>query len=326
MFPADDDHFENLKLSHVHKVILGLVPDDLAKVLNISGTHVEVNAKDSNGMTPLMWAARRGDRNAVSILLEKGADLHVCDRFRQCALLNAARSRSLACSKILIKAGARMTQRDNQGFNVLHYAAIYCDDAELVQFYIDAGAEVNGRDDRNDPPILNAVVRDYLHTVRTLIENGSNCDYADESGDNLLHQAIWSHAKKVLGFLLECGAPRTCYNLARRSALHYAALYGDIETLEVLVSAVIEGLDPDAVDIRGKTPLQLAQEREVKPECFVDKLQELLSGIRTRNATQHASEEGTASAGVREMMSEYAAIKDPFIQARESQHCLRLHA
>ena len=307
-------------------MVLGLVPDDLTKVLDASSGPAKIDAKDVNGTTPLMWAARRGDRNAVSILLDKGADLHVRNRFRQCALLNAARSRSLACIKLLIKAGARMTHTDNQGFNALHYAAIYSDDAEIVQYLIDTGAEVNGRDYQNIMPIVYAVGRNKYHTVRTLIDNGSDLDYADEVGDDVLHYTLGTRAKNVLSILLERGAPRVCHNSAKQSILHYAALYSDIETLELLVSAGLEGLDPDALDHKGKKPLQLAQEREDKAQGFADKLQELLSGIRTRNTTLNSSEESAARVGIREMTREHGATEDPFVQAQESQHRLRLHA
>ena len=285
MFPINDDYLEERQFSDLHKIILNIIPNDLRKALILNGAHVDINAGDSNGMTPLMWAARRGDSGAVKALIENHADLDVCNQFLQSALLNAVRASSLACVKLLLKAGAKTAQKDRLQFGVLHYTVICCNSGELVRYLIAAGAEVNERDCYGATPLFRTTDSDYVSAARALLDNGASLQAFDIEGDSILHQAFSLRAKKVLRLLLKRGAPRTSRNLAGQSILHYAALYADLDCLEILRSANLKGMDPDAEDLKGSTPLQLAHKRGRKPEGFIEKLQELFAEIRARNAS-----------------------------------------
>jgi ankyrin repeat protein len=43
--------------------------------------NVEVDLRDDNGFTPLLWAARRNHPDIVRILLDKGSDPSVKDKY-----------------------------------------------------------------------------------------------------------------------------------------------------------------------------------------------------------------------------------------------------
>ena len=184
---------------------------------------------------------------------------------------------------LLLEAGANPTHKDGIQYSILHYAAMHCNSGQLVRCLIAAGAEVNGRDCYGGTPLFHAASYKNVYTARALLDNGASLEIYDSTVHSILNQALFDRAKKVLRLLLKRGAPRTSRNLAGQSILHAAALYTDLECLEVLRSANLTGMDPDAKDLKESTPLQLAQKRERIPEGFIQKLQELLAEICARN-------------------------------------------
>ena len=89
----------------------------------------DLEATDGYGLTPLHYAARRGDTKMVSLLVEAGVDVDAKARFYRggqfegTALHLAARQRANACVKVLLAAGASPHLRDFHGrtpFDVGH--------------------------------------------------------------------------------------------------------------------------------------------------------------------------------------------------------------
>jgi ankyrin repeat protein len=75
---ANEETYNSLDLTSLHRIILGITSVDLAQQLELSVS--EINTPDAGGRTPLMWAVRRGDIKSIQILLEWGADVEKADR------------------------------------------------------------------------------------------------------------------------------------------------------------------------------------------------------------------------------------------------------
>ena len=286
LFPFEDDHLEQQQFSQLHRIILGFDSSDLTQELTSGNAITEVNVGDISGTTPLMWAARRGDANAVQTLLEYHANPNLCNDVLQSPLIHAVRSSSLPCLDLLLEAGADPTHVDSRQFNALYYAVMHHADLKLVHRLIAAGTEVNRQGCQGVTPVHYTILEDQDQLARVLLDNGAHVDSVDGEGDSILHQTIFYQAKKVLRLLLDRGACRTSHNLWGRSILHYAALYSDLETLEILRSANFEGVEPDAIDLEGKTPFRLAQERAETPKNYLETIEKLFNEIRTRNEMQ----------------------------------------
>ena len=67
----------------------------------------EVNAKDNDGKTALMLAAREGPLASVQALLAKGADISATNRWGETALTYAHQGRQSAIVRLLRKHGAK---------------------------------------------------------------------------------------------------------------------------------------------------------------------------------------------------------------------------
>ena len=293
LFPADEDDLERQKFSRLHKIVLGIEKTDLALALTIDSAILDINATDIDGKTPLMWAASRRDSEAVKALIINGADPNICNRYSQSALMRAVKSNSLACVELLLQAGASIVHKDFQQFSIMHYAAVFSNDVQLVRCLRSVGAEIEERECRGLTPIFYTALNNHYRAARALSEYGANLDVADRNGDSFLHQSLFFSAKNVLRLLLDHGASLTPRNAAGRSILHYAALYGDLETLQILLSTDLGGLDPDVLDLDGSPPIQLALKRENISERFIEKLQELFNEIRAKNTKQSTTETGS---------------------------------
>ena len=80
----------------------------------------EVNHRESDGRTALMYAAENGDTQAVNALLRSGASVNLADNEGETALMKAAAS---SCTeetvRALLSAGADLNARDHKGRNAL---------------------------------------------------------------------------------------------------------------------------------------------------------------------------------------------------------------
>ena len=283
LFPASDDYLEERQLSKLHKIVLGITSHDLSAELAISDA--DIDRSDSEGHTPLTWAAWRGDSKAVDIFLQVGADPNICTSIGTSALMYAVRS-SLSCVKLLLEAGADPCLKDTEGYNALHCAAEHQDSKELIERLIAVGVNIHERNIFGSTPLAQAALANNVISALALLDFGADIDSKDNESDTPLHQSIRIHSDGVMQLFLNRGANYSLLNSSGSSILHLGAKSGGLRTLEILQAACLKGIDPDLADCQGKTPLQLARERAPKEEGFIQNIQILLSEIRTQNASQ----------------------------------------
>lgn len=110
------------------------------------------------------------------------------------------------------------------------------------------------------PPSLHeAVAKGDADMVRALIEAGANVNAKDDYGYTPLHRAAGRSRVYIAGMLIEAGADVNASDIFGMTPLHEAAINGDAgDVASVLIEA---GADVNAKDDYGKTPLHMAAER-----------------------------------------------------------------
>ena len=282
LFPGDTDLIEDRGFSKLHKAILNLECVDLKQQI---GTYTSIlNSIDANGYTAIMWAARRGDFDALEVLVKARAHINSQDKRTVSALQLAAKHSDLQSVKLLLEAGANSNHVDAEGYTALHSAVQHKDDLGItVECLVKAGMNPNVTDRYGASPLHTAALHNNVEVARTLLTCGTNINMLDDDGDSALLQSVFNNSDEVTQLLLSHEADYTSWWSTGSSILHLAALSGGMKTLDILLKAELQDVDPDATSHQNQTVLQIALARKSKPEGFVERLQELLLDIRTRH-------------------------------------------
>ena len=104
-----------------------------------------MNAEDEDGSTPLIYAACSDtcSEACVQILLDKGADVNVCNTYGDTALLWAI-MKNEACALLLIKSGVNVNHVKTGYDETLVMKAATEGKTKCLKVLMRAGANVNG--------------------------------------------------------------------------------------------------------------------------------------------------------------------------------------
>ena len=248
LFPGTD-YLQERRFTQLHKLIIELEQGDLNQCILASDS---LNSRDLDGWTPLHWAARRGNSEAVSLLLAHGADAFlITDNDKRSALHLAAMSNSVLCLRLLLnhRVGNRILDINAKDiYNVTPLkVAIETRSAAAVSYLIKAGVDLNepcgliGR-----VPVLSAV-SEGSHQCATL--------------------------------LLRAGADYCRKSSMGNTVLHLAAHEGDVKMLSLLAKAHMVNLDPDERNDVGDTPRDVLERRQDPPDGIVEAFDRLLRSV-----------------------------------------------
>lgn len=177
----------------------------------------------------LITAAARGDVEAVTYLLEQGADVHTADENGVTPLIAAAYRNHIEVAQLLIAAGADVNIQDDtkQSAYLITTADGYL---ELLQMTLAAGADVHSLDSYNGTGLIRAADRGHVEIIAELLKTDIDIDHINRLGWTALLEAI----------ILGDGGPR------------------HTEVVRLLVEA---GADITQIDGNGVTPLEHARSR-----------------------------------------------------------------
>ncbi len=122
---------------------------------------------------------------------------------------------------------------------------------EAVKQHLDAGSEVNAKNDYGVTPLHYAAIG-HKKIVELLIANGADVNVKHNWGRTPLHYAAFYGHKEIAELLIAEGADVNAKNDRRWTPLHGAAVEGHKEIAELLIA---EGADVNAKTNDGKTPL-----------------------------------------------------------------------
>ncbi|TPX38471.1 hypothetical protein SeLEV6574_g07773 [Synchytrium endobioticum] len=132
---------------------------DLASVARLLSRRRDVNAKDSNGLTALHYAARTGSVDVIDALILAGASVNnTSSELDSTPLHKACAGGHVGATKLLLKYRADPLARDHDGRTPLHVVASGPNSVsrtELVDLLMTAAPEAfNARDKNGSAPSL----------------------------------------------------------------------------------------------------------------------------------------------------------------------------
>ena len=188
------------------------------------------------------------------------------------ALLNAILDKNDAGVHQLILDGVDVNQvwgvdvrkRRAMSYNTpLHAACGVCVNGDIASLLIDANVNVDIRDDVQMTPLHVAARHQNVDILRLLIHKGAEIDAVDVDGDTPLTHSIWIRCNypwlyddcEAIQFLIDANADVKINPRNEGTPLHDAAHFKQMELMDLLLN---KGVVIDALDVRGRTPLNRA--------------------------------------------------------------------
>ncbi|KAI5643130.1 ankyrin repeats (3 copies) domain-containing protein [Phthorimaea operculella] len=223
----------------------------------------QVDVRDADGRTPLLWAASAGSAAAVLALHQAGAKVDDADRDGLTALhCAAARGHTEALETLVGLCGARVDVADSHGCTPLHYAAAL-GHADATAALLQHGSDSHRQDRRGRSPAHTAAAKGQIETIRILGARGANLWLRNSKGDLPLHEAVSSGRRELVKWLLD-GRPSqvNATNHEGRTPLHIAAATDNADLCRLLLDRGAE-VNPVARSSKNEpiTPLDCATVR-----------------------------------------------------------------
>jgi ankyrin repeat protein len=216
----------------------------------------DVNARDPDQGTPLLYASKFGHLDIVRLLIEHGAEVNSRDQDQGTPLLYASKFGHFDTFLLLIKHGADVNSRDqDQGTPLLYASKI--GRLRIVHLLIDRGAEVNSRDLDLGTLLLYALKTGRLDIVRLLIEHGADVNSRDRDRWTPLHYASQFGYIGVAKLLMNHGASVNVWNVEGQTPIHVSTAKGHLEIVKLLLE---RGASPRIMDRHYRIPYEIASQ------------------------------------------------------------------
>jgi ankyrin repeat protein len=202
---------------------------NLVQVLLDAGWDVNAGERD----IPLKEALRHGHEQVANLLIEKGS------RLEDGLLHQVAEKGLISTARLVISKGADVNALDRQKRPVLEAAREGPKDAYegFVKFLIDNGANVDVKDSRGMPVLLQASEDGYEGVSKLFLEAGASLTKKRTDGTTVVHSAAKKGHTEVIRLLVEKGAHLDTRDNNMNTALNFAAAGGHTEVIRVLLKA-----------------------------------------------------------------------------------------
>jgi ankyrin repeat protein len=258
---------------------------EVAKLLLANGSKVNtINGTSTD--TALHFATINGDIQIVEMLVNRGAEINVKNRYGVTPLHSAVESKKMEIIELLVNEGADVNASNTNGITPMHLALENCSE-EIINILLSRVAD--GKAKRKDcityvriaaergylqivnhllkhgvsinseyrTPLCLAVIEGQEEDVQLLLEYGANVDAQDKDGKPVLHFAVERGHEKVVKLLLEHGAKVDAQDKGGKTVLHSAGERGHEKVVMLLLE---HGATVDNQDKDGKTVLHSAGE------------------------------------------------------------------
>lgn len=240
----------------------------------ITSPDVDVNVKESDGSTALMYATYNVDHELVAALLKAGAKADVINNFGASALTEAVKLGDVELVRMLLDAGAdaNSVNQDNQTALML---AANLGSLPIAEMLIKKGADVNAVETfRNQTALMWAAANNHPDVVDLLIKHKANVKLRAKSDDwprqmtsepraqfrntgglTALLYATRAGCYRCAVAIVEAGADVNQPNPDGVTPLINAL---DNKAFDIAMFLLDKGAKPDVWDMSGRTPIYVA--------------------------------------------------------------------
>ena len=282
-----DDWFEERQFTILHKIVLDLLPTrrSLEQELSISTSNIDT--ADSEGRTPLSWAAETDNGSAVEILLQYNASMKSKSLTGMTPLHYAARAPNSICLSILLKKACPVSLKNKYNQSPLNIAAYFKNDPSFINLLLDHGSDIHERDAYRSTAIGCAIFMNRDATARCLLSRGANIADQNKPGFTCANDSIENNSHECIALILDSNADLSAVDVQGENALHVVSRRGDLRTTEIFQAAAeagkLDNIDTTAKTSMGFTVWDLFRQRSDMDENVQRAFRDLMMTLDSRN-------------------------------------------
>lgn len=229
-------------------------------IASFASSGVDINKRNSSGLTPLMTAITSKRWENVQPLIDAGADFSFTDSTGKTLLVMAIETKNPTLASYLVTKGIDVKKRDTSGRSSLHAAASMKGKQwdTLIAQIIQKGGNPNEGDSQGVTPAGIAIDSYNSAGFKVLLDNGLNVNLKERGTDPLVLYAYRKGMKSAFTELVKLNADISLKDGEGNSILHLAAEKDD----RVFYNSLAQ-MNPDLniTNSAGKTPLFIAIEK-----------------------------------------------------------------
>jgi ankyrin repeat protein len=170
-------------MSSTDDLFTAIEADNVTGVNTAIGAGADVDATNSDNLTPLILASKLGVQDAiVNALISAGANVNAVSNENKNALMWALLSGAVSIASILIANGSQLLDTaDDFGTTALHHAASV-NDTTNTSALISASVQVDAKDLRGQTPLMYAAMNGAADVVTVLLNANASSGEKDNSG------------------------------------------------------------------------------------------------------------------------------------------------
>ena len=168
----------------------------------------DVDSKNNNIFS---YLTRGGKRDLLLYATSKGVDFKTLNNDGANAFSFAVQGvrgniNSIEFYEYLRLLGLKVNIVDNTGSSPLHTLSSSSNDPQIINYFLDQGANVNQQDSKGNTAFMNACARNKSDIVNILLPKTSNINLQNKEGINAIMMAVRSNSIDVLNLLIDKGA------------------------------------------------------------------------------------------------------------------------
>jgi ankyrin repeat protein len=173
----------------------------IATVRQLLATGVDLNAKDTAGITALGWASLNGHTDVVKALIDAKPDLNSKDKDGVTALMNASVNGHTEAVKALLAAKPDLNSRNRDGVTALMNASVN-GHTEAVKALLAAKPDLNSKDKDGMTALMKAAMNGHVEAVKALLAAKPDLNSKNRDGVTALRMAYDKGHTDVLKLLV----------------------------------------------------------------------------------------------------------------------------
>jgi ankyrin repeat protein len=196
---------------------------------------IDINDKGKDGWTPLHISIFYGHRKISQLLLDKGADVSPFNVNGWTPLNTAAERGRIEIVQLLLDNGADINLPNSSNWSSV-YVAANAGHVEILEFLLDRGADPTIRTDEGWTCLHSAAIKKRVEITQLLLDRDIiDINAQNNEGWTALHLAVSNGHLEIVQLLLDHHADIGITTKYGRTAIHSAAIRGEVATFKLLL-------------------------------------------------------------------------------------------